>query len=106
MLDSIRLRLTLWYTAVLALVIGILCPAAYFIFWRNAVNRPDAKLAQLATAFLGPLRVDSDCHFAGQRRGLFPGAEEPRAGRCDERPGRPHWGREFARTIGGAKRKR
>ncbi|PYT97276.1 MAG: hypothetical protein DMG38_20395 [Acidobacteria bacterium] len=58
MLDSIRLRLTLWYTVVLALVIGILCSAAYFIFWRNAVKRTDANLAELAESFLVTLRAE------------------------------------------------
>jgi len=38
MLDSVRVRLTLWYTAVLALVLVVLALLTYFIFWRK--HRP------------------------------------------------------------------
>src|SRR5215470_206909 len=58
MLDSIRTRLTLWYTAVLALVIGVLCTVAYFIFWRSAVQRTDANLIELSDSFLVTLRAE------------------------------------------------
>lgn len=58
MLDSIRIRLTLWYTVVLALVIGILCTAAYLIFWRSAVQRTDANLVELSDSFLVTLRAE------------------------------------------------
>src|SRR5437660_7804707 len=58
MLDSIRTRLTLWYTGVLALVIVVLCIAAYFIFWRSAVRRTDANLVELSDSFLVTLRAE------------------------------------------------
>src|SRR6266403_1355410 len=38
MLDSVRLRLTLWYTAVLTLVLIVLCLITYFIFWRSTLD--------------------------------------------------------------------
>lgn len=58
MLDSIRTRLTLWYTGVLALVIVVLCGVAYFIFWRNAVRRTDLNLVELSNSFLVTLRAE------------------------------------------------
>src|SRR5215472_15557175 len=58
MLDSIRIRLTLWYTGVLALVIVVLCGVAYFIFWRSAVRRTDLNLVELSDSFLVTLRAE------------------------------------------------
>lgn len=60
MLDSIRTRLTLWYTGVLALVIVVLCGVAYFIFWRSAVRRTDSNLVELSDSFLVTLRAELD----------------------------------------------
>ena len=58
MLDSIRTRLTLWYTGVLALVIVVLCGVAYFIFWRSAVRRTDLNLVELSNSFLVTLKAE------------------------------------------------
>jgi two-component system, OmpR family, sensor kinase len=58
MLDSIRIRLTLWYTLVLALVIVVLCVVAYFIFWRSTVQHTDANLVELADSFLVTLNAE------------------------------------------------
>jgi len=58
MVDSIRIRLTLWYTGVLAIVIGLLCTVAYFIFWRSTVQRTDANLVELSDSFLVTLRAE------------------------------------------------
>lgn len=58
MLDSIRTRLTLWYTGVLALVIVVLCSVAYFIFWRSAVRRTDLNLVELSNSFLVTLHAE------------------------------------------------
>lgn len=58
MLDSIRTRLTLWYTGVLALVMVALCGVAYFIFWRSAVRRTDLNLVELSNSFLVTLRAE------------------------------------------------
>ncbi len=60
MLDSVRSRLTLWYTAVLALVLVILALITYFIFWRSTVRRTDANLAELSDAFLVTLRAEME----------------------------------------------
>lgn len=58
MLDSVRVRLTLWYTAVLALVLIVFSVLTYFIFWRNTVQRTDANLTELAESFLVTLRAE------------------------------------------------
>jgi heavy metal sensor kinase len=58
MFDSVRSRLTLWYTAVLALVLIILSLITYFIFWRSTVQRTDANLAELSDAFLVTLHAE------------------------------------------------
>jgi heavy metal sensor kinase len=52
MLDSVRVRLTLWYTAVLALVLIVLSLITYFIFWRSTLQRTDLNLSELGEAFL------------------------------------------------------
>jgi heavy metal sensor kinase len=58
MVDSVRVRLTLWYTAVLAVVLLVLSLLTYFIFWRNAIQRTDANLAELAESFLVTLQAE------------------------------------------------
>ena len=52
MLDSLRVRLTAWYSLVLALTLIVLAGTAYWIVARNSMARTDADLAQLADAFL------------------------------------------------------
>jgi heavy metal sensor kinase len=58
MLDSVRVRLTLWYTAVLAVVLVVLSLITYFIFWQSTVQRTDASLAELSNAFLTTLDAE------------------------------------------------
>src|ERR1700674_5326677 len=58
MLDSVRFRLTLWYTAVLALVLIVLSVITYFIFWRSTLQRTDVNLSELSEAFLTPLDAE------------------------------------------------
>jgi heavy metal sensor kinase len=58
MLDSVRVRLTLWYTVVLTLVLIALSTITYFIFWRSTVQRTDVNLAELSEAFLTTLDAE------------------------------------------------
>jgi heavy metal sensor kinase len=58
MLDSVRVRLTLWYTAVLALVLIVLSVLTYFIFWRSTLERTDVSLSELSEAFLTTLDAE------------------------------------------------
>jgi heavy metal sensor kinase len=58
MVDSVRVRLTLWYTAVLAVVLVALSLVTYFIFWQSTVRRTDTDLAELSNAFLTTLAAE------------------------------------------------
>jgi two-component system OmpR family sensor kinase len=51
MLDSIRVRLTLWYTLVLAFVLVLLAVFTYFVYRRNISQRTDSNLTELSDAF-------------------------------------------------------
>jgi hypothetical protein len=44
MLESVRVRLTLWYTGVLALVLIVLSLSTYFILRRTTAQRVDSSL--------------------------------------------------------------
>jgi heavy metal sensor kinase len=52
MLDSVRIRLTLWYTLVLAFVLICLAVLTYFLYRHDVVQRTDSDLTQLSDAFL------------------------------------------------------
>jgi heavy metal sensor kinase len=58
MLDSIRARLTLWYTAVLVLVLVALALVTGFVFLRSVQRRMDADLSELSEAFLVTVRAE------------------------------------------------
>jgi two-component system OmpR family sensor kinase len=58
MLESVRVRLTLWYAGVLAVVLVVLAFATYFILRQSTVRRADSNLAELADAFLTTLRAE------------------------------------------------
>jgi heavy metal sensor kinase len=52
MFSSVRVRLTLWYTAVLAIVLLIFASATYLIVQKNAIGRTDSAAAEQAYSFL------------------------------------------------------
>jgi two-component system OmpR family sensor kinase len=58
MFESVRVRLTLWYAGVLALVLVTLALATYFILRQNTAQRADSSLAELADAFLTTLQAE------------------------------------------------
>jgi heavy metal sensor kinase len=58
MLDSVRLRLTLWYSLVLAFVLIFLAVLTYFLYWRNASLRTDSDITQLSDAFMTTLHAE------------------------------------------------
>lgn len=60
MLDSIRIRLTLWYTAVLALVLVALALITSILFFRNLARRTDSDLSELSDAFLVTVRAEME----------------------------------------------
>jgi heavy metal sensor kinase len=51
MLDSVRVRLTIWYSAVLTIVLVLLAIITYLVYQRNITQRTDANLVELANAF-------------------------------------------------------
>ncbi|MGB8321422.1 MAG: hypothetical protein WCE52_00530, partial [Candidatus Acidiferrum sp.] len=51
MLDSVRVRLTLWYSGVLAFVLILLSVLTYFFYERNILQRADNNLVELSEAF-------------------------------------------------------
>ena len=60
MLDSVRVRLTLWYTGLLALFLVLLSLITYFIFWRSTLQRTDSNLAELSEAFLTTVQAEME----------------------------------------------
>jgi heavy metal sensor kinase len=74
MLDSVRVRLTLWYSAVLALVLLALAGALYLLLTRNAVQATDSNLSELADAFL--TTVDAELESDTSLPGLLQAAQE------------------------------
>jgi two-component system OmpR family sensor kinase len=70
MLDSIRVRLTLWYTLVLALVLVFLAASTYFLYGRSLAQRTDSSIVELSQAFATTFRAElSDA----------PGTEAPKS---------------------------
>src|SRR5258708_8236866 len=58
MLNSVRIRLTLWYTAAMALVLVVLAAATYFVLRQNVVRRADANATELADSFLSTVNAE------------------------------------------------
>jgi two-component system, OmpR family, sensor kinase len=58
MLDSVRVRLTLWYSAVMTCVLVAIALATYAAIRQNAVRRTDASLSELAESFLATLQSE------------------------------------------------
>lgn len=58
MLDSVRVRLTLWYTLVLAGVLVCLAAITYFLYRHDAAQRTDSNITQLSDAFLTTLNAE------------------------------------------------
>jgi len=68
MLNSVRVRLTLWHAGVVASLLLILAGATLFLLQRNSLRRVDNSLEDVADAFLATVRAelhdpDSSGHF-------------------------------------------
>ncbi len=59
MFSSVRVRLTLWYTAVLACALVALALATYFVLRRNSARLTDAALVEMADSFLTTVRAET-----------------------------------------------
>jgi len=60
MLDSVRARLTLWYTAVLILVLLALSLITGFVFVRSVERRMDGDLSELSDSFLVTVHAEME----------------------------------------------
>jgi len=58
MINSVRIRLTLWYTAAMAAVLIVLAAATYFVLGKNVVRRADAQAIELADSFLTTVNAE------------------------------------------------
>jgi len=58
MLDSVRVRLTLWYSLALAFVLVLLAVSTYFLYWRSISQRTDTALVELADAFVTTFKAE------------------------------------------------
>lgn len=58
MFNSVRIRLTLWYTAAVTLVLVVLAAATYFVLRQNVVRRADANATELADSFLATVKAE------------------------------------------------
>src|SRR6267142_7007972 len=58
MLNSVRIRLTLWYTAAMTIVLVVLAGATYFVLRENVVRCADANAMELAYSFLTTVNAE------------------------------------------------
>jgi heavy metal sensor kinase len=58
MFDSVRVRLTVWYSAVLAVVLMLVSATTYFIVRKTSMQRTDGDLAVLTDSFLVTFRAE------------------------------------------------
>src|SRR5208283_1345993 len=77
MLDSVRLRLTVWYTAAVAVVLILLASLTYFLYARNIAQRTDGNLVELTDAFATtfnaelPAEIGSDAPQKAAREAML-----------------------------------
>jgi heavy metal sensor kinase len=58
MFSSVRIRLTLWYTGAMALVLLILASATYFLLRQNVGKQVDKQSVELADTFLSTVNAE------------------------------------------------
>lgn len=58
MLSSVRVRLTIWYTAVMTCVLMLLVIVTYVLLQRNAIRRTDATVVEQADSFLKTVHAE------------------------------------------------
>jgi len=76
MFDSVRVRLTAWYSAVLAVVLAIVCVTTYFIVRQTSMQRTDADVAGLADSFLVTFQAELADEGNGPGRALLSPAHQ------------------------------
>ena len=58
MLNSVRIRLTIWYTGAMTLVLVVLAVATYAVLKQNVVRRADTTAVELANSFLATVNAE------------------------------------------------
>jgi two-component system, OmpR family, sensor kinase len=58
MFNTVRIRLTLWYTAAMTLALVVLAATTYFVLRQNVVRRADAQATELADSFLSTVSAE------------------------------------------------
>jgi two-component system, OmpR family, sensor kinase len=58
MLDSVRSRMTVWYSALLGLFLVLVAGLTYFIYWRNSVERTDSNLMELSDTYIATFNAE------------------------------------------------
>ena len=76
MLDSVRVRLTVWYSAVLAVVLILVCVTTYVIVQKTSMQRTDGDLAVLADSFLVTFQAELQDAITTQDSPVFVAAHQ------------------------------
>jgi two-component system, OmpR family, sensor kinase len=76
MLDSVRVRLTVWYSAVLAVVLVVVSVTTYLIVRKTSMQRTDSDLAVLADSFLVTLQAELADDTSGRASALLSAAKQ------------------------------
>jgi heavy metal sensor kinase len=76
MFNSVRARLTMWYSAVLAAVLAVVCLTTYLIVRQTSMQRTDADLAALADSFLATFQAELAGEGNGPGRALLSPAHQ------------------------------
>jgi two-component system OmpR family sensor kinase len=76
MLDSVRVRLTVWYSAVLAVVLILVCVTTYLIVQKTSMQRTDGDLAVLADSFLVTFHAELEDAISTQDSPVFVAAHQ------------------------------
>ena len=60
MLSDVRIRLTLWYTVAMAIILVALASLTYFVLRENVARRTDVQAVELADTFLSTVDAEID----------------------------------------------
>ena len=52
MLDSVRSRMTIWYSGLLGLFLVLLAGLTYFLYWHNSLLSTDSNLLELSETYV------------------------------------------------------
>ncbi len=69
MFETVRVRVTVWYSVVLAIILLIFSLTSYFLFAKATESHTDADLAELANSFLVTLQDENQDTEAGGLQG-------------------------------------